>query len=125
MSFSLEDAKEAEYRVNSWNWGVVHHLVGRAKILPDEDWEPARYNAGAEYCAEEIGLVANFLEGVILPKLQPGQRMYFDGSVTDEPDDGTFYREENEMWRNYSLHHSVLVEIIEYLRRAEAPVQVF
>ena len=125
MSFSLEDAKEDEFRINAWNWGVLHCLVEEAKIFPNETWEPARYNAGAELDAEQVKLLADFLEQTVLPRLHPGERMYHDGSVTDEPDDGTFFREEGEMWKNYSLHHSVLLGVIEFLRQAEAPVQVF
>lgn len=125
MSFTLQDAKDDDFRLNAWNWGVLHHLVVRAAILPDQVWEPARYNAGAELDTEQIGVLADFLEQSLLPRLQPGERMYHDGSVTDEPDDGTFYREEGEMWKNYSLHHSVLIGVIAFLRQAEAPVQVF
>ncbi len=125
MSFTLTDADETDFKVNAWNWGVLHYLVESAGLFPDEIWEPVRYNCGTPLDSEQVILLAGFLEAEVLPKMKPGDRMFFDGSITDEPDDGTFYREESEMWRNYSLHHSVLTKIIEFLRTARAPVGVY
>jgi hypothetical protein len=33
-------------------------------------------------------------------------------TLTDVPDDGTFYREESEQWKNYSLQRAVLEPVI-------------
>lgn len=112
------------FRVNAWNWGVLHHIVACAHLFPEEFWEPKRSSFGGALESEQVAALADFLEKELSPRLRPGQRMFFDGSVTDEPDDGTFYRDEDEMWRNYSLHHSVLEEAIEFLRQVRAPVEV-
>jgi hypothetical protein len=108
-----EDGRDL--KMNAWNWGVLHHMVERAGLFADEVWEPIRHGGG-ELDAAGVAQLAEFLAHQLLPRLAPGQRMFFAGTVTDEPDDGTFYREESEMWRNYSLLHDVLVGAIEFLR---------
>ena len=104
---------------------MLHHLVDQAGVFPDEMWAPFRYNSGAELESDEVKALVEFLETGVLPRLKPDQRMFFDGSVTDEPDDGTFYREESELWRNYSLHHSVLTQVIAFLKESPSPITVF
>jgi hypothetical protein len=115
-----EDGRDL--KMNAWNWGVLHHMVGRAGLFADEVWEPLR-QVGGELDAAGVARLADFLAEQLLPRLAPGQRMFFDGTVTDEPDDGTFYREESEMWRNYSLLHEVLVGAIEFLRSVPGKVR--
>lgn len=122
MSIVLESADGRDLTVNAWNWGVLHHLVARADVLPEEVWEPKRYNGGGELDARQVAALADFLEQAVLPRLRDGERMFFDGSVTDAPDDGTFYRDEAELWKNYSLQRGVLVAIIGFLRQAVSPV---
>jgi len=59
------------------------------------------YNCGMEVTKEEARSVALFLERKILPSLQPGERIMLDGTTTNVPDDGTFYREPSELFKNY------------------------
>ncbi len=126
MSIVLEDAAERSLQVNAWNWGVLHHVVQSATppLLDDDTLEALRFGGGLELSQEEIVALYVILEKLALPLLQPGQRMFFDFSVTYEPDDGTFYREENEMHRNYSLHYEVLVSVMDFLKQAAAPVTI-
>ena len=122
MSILLIAEDGRDLKMNAWNWGVLHHVVERAGLFPGELWEPARHGGG-ELDAADVARLADFLAERVLPRLAPGQRMFFDGTVTDEPDDGTFYREENELWRNYSLLREVLVGAIEFLRSAQGAVR--
>ncbi len=72
---------------------------------------------------ELVDRLCVYLVGAVLHKLRPGQRMLMDFSVTNEPDDGTFYRDDLE--KNYSLHYNVLVSILDFLHEAEAPVHIW
>jgi|RhiMetdeSRZDD1v2_1073273.scaffolds.fasta_scaffold828459_1 hypothetical protein len=121
MSITLS-ASNGDLKINAWNWGVLHALVASAAVFPEEIWESKRYNGGGVLDSDQIAVLADFLESNVLPSIAVGQRMFFDGTVTAEPDDGTFYREESELWRNYSLHHDVLVDIIGFLHASAGPV---
>jgi hypothetical protein len=122
MSMILEAGDGRELKVNAWNWGVLHHFVAQRGVLPPEVWAPKRYGAGGELDAAQVAVVADCLERDILVLLKPGERMFFDGTVTAVPDDGTLYREPQEQWRNYSLQREVLVKVIAFLRAAGGPV---
>jgi hypothetical protein len=122
VSIILRRADGADLKVNAWNWGVLHYLVAAADVLPRAAWEPKRYNGGGDLDASQVQTLVAFLSKEVLPRLKEGERMFFDGTVTDVPDDGTFYRAESETWKNYSLQHPVLVEIIVFLEAARGPV---
>ncbi|MEJ7735145.1 MAG: hypothetical protein WKG00_38905 [Polyangiaceae bacterium] len=116
MSIILERSDGRDMRVNVWNWGVLHHLVAEAALFSAAVWEPKRFNGGGDLGVQEVAALADFLTERLLPRLREGERIFLDGTVTDVPDDGAFYREEADLWRNYSLHREVLVAIIEFLR---------
>lgn len=126
MSVILTDAKGNSVGVNAWNWGVLHHAVACAKppVLDDADLlEQLRFGS-VHLSKEQADSLFVYLVQVVLPRLNPGQRMLVDFSVTDEPDDGTFYRGEADAARNYSLHYEVLITVLHFLKDAEPPVFV-
>jgi len=124
MSVILTDSDEKSLQVNAWNWGVLHYALVccKPKLFEDEQLLEQLRFGGVELGEGEINAMRDYLREVILPRIQPGERMFLDFTVTDKPDDGTFYRDELE--KNYSLHHSVLVEVIEFLDHAKVPVRV-
>lgn len=117
MGVSLTSETGATLNVNAWNWGVLHHVVAALRVMPDEPWAIAR-SGGVDLEPAEVSTLAEALEEHVLPCLRPGERMFFDGSVTDVPDNGTLYRDESELWRNYSLSREVLADVIAFLRGA-------
>ena len=93
-------------------------------MLPDALWSLARFSGAATLEASDVGVLAGYLSEAVLPRLRAGQRMFFNGEVTDATDDGTLYREPSERWRNYSLHYDVLERVIAFLYRAEGEVRI-
>jgi hypothetical protein len=45
-------------------------------------------------------------------------------SITDKPDDGTLYRDEDEQWKNYSTDYEWLKEFSEFCLKSKG-FQVF
>src|SRR5690349_10478534 len=124
MSVILESPDGRELKVNAWSWGALHAIVASAELFPAAVWEPKRSNGGGALDARQVAILADFLSDRPLPRLREGERIFGDGTVTAAPDDGTLYRDEANRWRNYSLHRDVLIEVIEFLRRAAGPVTV-
>jgi hypothetical protein len=124
MSILFQDAAGQSYRMNAWNWGVLHHIVARMNMYPDELWAPMRYSGGGDFDAAQIAELADFLEQTLLPRIPPDHRMFFDLSVTDAPDDGTLYRGD-EIEKNYSLRNDVLVELIAFLKTVTPPLSFY
>ncbi|MCP5425999.1 MAG: hypothetical protein H6970_13175 [Gammaproteobacteria bacterium] len=124
MSITITSQDGQRLGVNAWNWGVLHFIVEKANLFPEDTWEPARY-MGTDLTHEQAFQLADFLESKVLPCLEPGERLFFDGTKTHLPDDGTFYREPSDQWRNYSLHHEVLVSILSLLRNSRGAVSFY
>jgi hypothetical protein len=125
VSIILSTQDDRDLQINAWNWGVLHHVVANASLFSDEVWEPKRYNAGGDLDASQVIKLAEYLESRVLPCLRHGERMFFDGTTTDVPHDGTFYRHKENLWKNYSLHREVLVDSISFLRGPGGPVSFY
>jgi len=83
------------------------------------------YNAmGTKMSLEEAHLIGEKIRDEILPKVAPGHRMYSDGTVTDAPDDGTLYKDDDEQWKNYSVSHEWLKEFSDFCLKSKG-FQVF
>ena len=124
MSITISNEDGQCMHVNAWNWGVLHFVVEKAKLLPQDVWEPARY-LGTDLDHAQVKQLTEFLGSNVLPQLKPGERMFFDGTKTHLADDGTFFREADEQWKNYSLHHEVLLKILQFLRSSNGPVSFY
>ncbi len=124
MGYFLIDETKDSVSVNFWNWGALHEVVRAAGVFPDEVWGPLRGSFGPPLSAEHVARLRDFLKTQVLPRTTPGARVLLTGEVTNEPDDGKMHYEESEQWKNYSLTHEVLCEVIKFLDRAEGPVRV-
>ena len=104
-----------EFRANVWNWKTVLEIIKSFDVVSEGKLRQMTYNGtGAKMDKEEAHLIAEKIRDVILPKLEPNKRMLIDLSVTDKPDDGTLYRDEDEQWKNYSADYSWLKEFSEF-----------
>lgn len=124
MSITISSGDRLCLHLNAWSWGVLHFLVEKAQLFPEDVWESARY-LGTELDSSQATQLADFLGASVLPALKPGERMFFDGSKTDLPDDGTFFRDAGEQWKNYSLHREVVQDILEFLKTSKGAVSFY
>jgi hypothetical protein len=83
------------------------------------------YNAmGTKMSLEEAHLIGEKIRDVVLPKVGPGKRIFSDLTVTDEPDDKTLFKDEDEQWKNYSVDHQWLKDFSDFFLRSKG-FQVF
>jgi len=127
MSFTLLDlgAENFEFTANVWNWKAALEIIKDLDIISENHVRQLGYNAmGVKMDVEEARLIGQKIRDEILPKVGPGKRIYADGSITDAPDDGTFYKDEDEQWKNYSVTHDWLKDFSEFCLRSKG-FQVF
>ena len=127
MSFTLIDlgAENFEFTANVWNWKAALEIIKDLDIISENHVRQLGYNAmGVKMDVEEAHLIGQKIRDEILPKVGPGKRIYADGSITDAPDDGTFYKDEDEQWKNYSVTHDWLKDFSEFCLRSKG-FQVF
>jgi len=94
MSFTLLDlgAENFEFTANVWNWKAMLEIIKNLDIISEGQIRQLGYNAlGTKMALAKAHLIGERVRDEILPKVGPGKRMYADGTITEEPDDGTFF----------------------------------
>jgi hypothetical protein len=127
MSFTLHDmgSENFEFTANVWNWKAMLEIIKSLDVLSEGKVRQMGYNAlGVKVDMEEAHIIGEKLRDEILPRLAPNKRMFADLSVTDKPDDGTIYRDEDEQWKNYSVSHDWLQDFSEFCLRSKG-FQIF
>ncbi|MBX3293271.1 MAG: hypothetical protein KF881_10335 [Acidobacteria bacterium] len=127
MSFTLIDSGSEGYEFSTsvWHWKAAVEIIKSLDALSEGTVRQMGYNAmGIRISQEEAKKIADGIRGDILPKLAPNKRMFADLSITDEPDDGTIYRDEDEQWKNYSVTHDWLAELADFCERTKG-FQIF
>lgn len=127
MSFTLLDlgAEAFELRANVWNWKPTLEIIKSFDIIDEGKLRQMNYNGtGAKFSLEEAQSIGERIEAEILPKLEPDKRIFADLSITDAPDDGTLYKDDDEQWKNYSASYEWLKEFAEFCLKTKG-FQVF
>ena len=127
MSFTLHDMSSEgfEFNANVWNWKAILEVIKNMDVLSEGKVRQMGYNAmGVKVDLEDAQLIGIKLQNEVLPKLAPNKRMFSDGSVTDDPDDGTIYKDEDEQWKNYSVSHDWVKDFSEFCLRSKG-FQIF
>lgn len=127
MSFTLLDlgAENFEFRANVWNWKTVLEIIKDFDILSESKIKQMNYNAtGVKLEKEEAHEIGEKIRDEILPKLEPDKRIFADLSITAAKDDGTFYKDEDEQWKNFSADYQWLKEFSEFCLKSKG-FQVF
>ena len=127
MSFTLMDlgAESFEFRANVWQWKPTLEIIKSFDIIDEGKIRQMNYNAtGAKFSNEEAHQIGAKIRDEILPKLEPNKRIFADLSVTDAPDDGTLYKDDDEQWKNYSASYDWLKDFAEFCLKSKG-FQVF
>ncbi len=127
MSFTLMDlgSENFEFRANVWNWKTALEIIKSFDVVSEGKLRQMTYNGtGAKLVKEEAHLVGEKIRDEMLPKLEPNKRILMDLSITDKPDDGTLYRDEEEQWKNYSTDYEWLKDFSEFCLKSKG-FQVF
>jgi hypothetical protein len=127
MSFTLHDLSSEgyEFTANVWNWKAALEIIKSLDLLSEGTVRQMSYNAmGIRIDIDDAHLIGTKIRDEILPKLAPNKRMFADLSITDQPDDGTIHRDEEEQWKNYSVSHDWLKDFSEFCLRSKG-FQIF
>lgn len=127
MSFTLMDLGSENFELSSnvWSWKPTLEIIKSLNILSDGKLRQMEYAAtGVKIEIEDAHEIGTKIQTTILPRLEPNERMLMDLSVTDAPDDGTIYRDEDEKWKNYSASYDWLKEFSEFCLKSKG-FQVF
>jgi hypothetical protein len=127
MSFTLMDLSSENFELSAsiWSWKPTLEIIKSLDILSDGKLRQMEYAAtGVKIELEDAHHIGRKIQAEVLPKLAPNKRMLLDLSVTDAPDDGTIYRDDDEKWKNYSASYEWLQEFSDFCLKSKG-FQVF
>lgn len=122
MSFTLLDlsSENFEFSANVWNWRTALEIIKSFDILSGGTVRQMEYNAtGVKLEMEDAHLIGERIRAEILPKLEPNKRIFADLTITDAPDDGTLYKDEDEQWKNYSTNYEWLKDFSDFCLKSK------
>ncbi|MFZ1700077.1 MAG: hypothetical protein WBO10_09470 [Pyrinomonadaceae bacterium] len=127
MSFTLIDmgSENFELTASVWSWKAALEVIKDLDIIGEGAVRQMTYNAtGVKIDITDAHEIGSRIRDEVLPRVPAGSRLFADLSVTEEPDDGTLYRDSDEEWKNYSVTHDWLKEFSEFCLRSKG-FQVF
>ena len=117
MSVVLIDLKSPtnEFPASMWNWRTAVAVIRDLNLI-DEFLVRRMVENGSGVRIEkaEAHLIGNTIREVVLPKLEPNKRIYENLTITDEQDDGTFYRQGAQNWKNFSASYRWLEDLADF-----------
>lgn len=122
MSFTLMDqsSENFEFQANVWHWKTALEIIKSFDILSESKIKQMSYNAtGVKLEKDDAHLIGEKIRDEILPKLAPNKRIFADLSITDAPDDGTLYRDDDEQWKNYSADYQWLKDFSDFCLKSK------
>ena len=127
MSFTLldEGSENFEFSANVWNWKAALEIVKSLDIVSENKVRQMGYNAmGTKVDIDDAHAIGSAIRDKILPKLPEKGRMFADLRVTDEPDDMTLFKDDDEQWKNYSVTRDWLADFSEFCLKSKG-FQIF
>lgn len=127
MSFTLTDqgSESFEFTANVWNWKAALELIRSLDILSEGPLRQMNYNAtGVKISMNDAHEIGSRIQTEFLPRLAPNKRIYADLTITDEPDDMTLHRDDDDQWKNYSVGYEWLNDFAEFCLKSKG-FQIF
>jgi len=122
LAVILVPATGEDMMINWWNWRPAVAMLVRAGILPAGEREERCLANGCGGCLSDAEALraAEYIDGLVCD-MKPGQRILFDGEVTEKPIDyGKPISEWNEADTidNYSAQYDLLRDLAAFCRRS-------
>jgi len=127
MSFTLHDigSENFQFSSNVWHWKAALEIIKSLDLMSESKVRQMGYNAtGMKVSVDDAHAIGEAIRNSILPKLSENARMFADLRITDEPDDMTLHRDDDEQWKNYSVTREWLAEFADFCLRSKG-FQVF
>ncbi len=127
MSFTLHDmgSEGFEFNSNLWNWKAALEIIKSFDVISEGKLRQMGYNAtGVKVEIDDAHEIGSRIRDQILPKLEPDKRIFADLRITDEPDDMTLHRDDDEQWKNYSVDYEWLKEFSDFCLKSKG-FQIF
>lgn len=127
MSFTLHDlgSDAFQFNANVWTWKAALEIVKNLDIVSEGKIRQMGYSAtGVKVDMEDAHAIGGAIVNSVLPKIPANGRMFGDLRVTDEPDDMTLHRDDDDQWKNFSVTREWLEEFSHFCLQSKG-FQIF
>jgi hypothetical protein len=117
MSFILVDTsnKKHDLQLNAWHWRTILMLLDVSETVSKERLETMGISGACPTLSRaEASSIAAALRNKVLSGLGSDERIMLDGTLTKEPDHGTFFRDPQDQHKNYSTNAQVLKKLCDF-----------
>ena len=117
MGFHLIDPDDRSniFFISFWHWRMIVEAIRRLDVFDTETVDRMHLQCTEFRLSREQSMaLAQAIEDQLLPQLEEGERMRFDGAVADEEDDGVFHKVDVE--KNYSTNAKTLRDVAAFCR---------
>lgn len=121
MAVILQPSRGEDLMLNWWTWRPILAVLVRAGIVPaGEREERCSANGCGGYLSEGEALRAADYVASLVGRMQPGERLLHDGTVTNKPKEPLVTASEldDNPQRSYSADYEVLKQFAEFCRRS-------
>ena len=114
-----------EFSANVWSWKAALEIIKSLDIVSEGKIRQMGYNAtGVKMDVDDAHAIGEAIRNSILPKLSDKGRMFADLRITDEPDDMTLHRDDDDQWKNFSVTRDWLKDFADFCVRSNG-FQIF
>lgn len=127
MSITLidEGSENFEFRSSVWSWKAAIEIIKSFDVVSERKVREMAYNAtGVKVDQIDANEIGKRIQEEVIPKVGEGMRMFSDLSVTETPDDGTIFQDEDEKYKNYSVDRMWLTEFSDFCSKCKG-FQIF
>lgn len=120
MGIHIDDLSNRDHslRSNWWNWRATVEIIRSFNLFDDARLNDLSDGIG-EFSPDETRTLIEYLDLYVTSQLALGARVLLDGTITEEPDDGTFYRSSSEQHLNYSADREWLTQFVAFCKKCE------
>ena len=127
MSFTLHDlgSENFEFSANVWSWKAALEIIKSLDIVSEGKIRQMGYNAtGVKMDVDDAHAIGEAIRNSIHPNLSDKGPMFADLRITDETDDMTLHRDDDDQWKNFSVTRDWLKDFADFCVRSKG-FQIF
>jgi len=122
MSVTLADIgnRNENFTASRWSWKATLAIIESLDVLDESTITMLKKGyMDIVITKPQADQIARGIRENFIAKLDTGNRIYADLTITDEPDDGTVYRSSEDEWKNYSANKASLELFVDFCESSD------
>lgn len=122
MSVTLADIAgiNDNFSASRWSWKAAMAIIESLDVVDESTLKMLQKGHLDIIIEKDVAkLIAAGIKENYLAKLSEKSRVYANLSITEDPDDGTLYKSQEDEWKNYSASKEWLESFVDFCETSE------